>query len=118
VVEGVVRNHKRCRLVLERQPAQVCDERLHVVDPVGYRRVVEPVEHRLRAIDREELVNAGSQRESEQPGAGTEIDHPIVRSRRGELDDPVADGEERVACGDLLPHLDALVPAVWVLAHR
>ena len=117
MVEGVVRDDERRGLVLERQSAEIGDERLDVVDAVGGGRVVEPLEHPLGDVDRHQLLHARREREREEPRSGAEIDDEIVRARLGELDDPIADREEGAARGDLLPRLDAVVPAVRILAH-
>ena len=79
--------------------------------------VVELLQHPLRDVDGDELPHARGERESEEPGARAEVDHVVVAPRLRELDDPVANREKGLARGDLLPGLDALVPAVGI-AHK
>jgi len=117
MVEGVIRDNERRGFVLERQPAEVRHERLDIVDAFGHRGIVQPLEHPLGDVDGNELAHTGRERESEKPRAGAEVDHPIVRPRLGKLDHAVADREESVTRGNLLPRLDALVPAIRITGH-
>ncbi len=117
MVEGVVRDHKGRGLVLERQPPEIGDERLHVVHAVGSSRVVEALQHPLRDVHRHQLLHVWRERKREETCARAEIDDQVVGAGIGELDDPIADREEGAACGYLLPRLDALVPAVRIRTH-
>ena len=117
MVEGIVGDDERRRLVLEGQSAEIGNERLHVVHVVGRRRVVEPLEHPLRDVDGNKLPHARRERESEQPRARAEIDDVVVPSWLGKLDDAVTDREKGGARGNLLPRLHSLVPLVRILAH-
>ena len=118
MVERVVGDDERRALVLQRKPAEVGDERLHVVHAVGGGSVGEPLEHALGDVDRHQFPHARREGEREEPGARTEVDRTVVRVRLRQLHDTIADGEKSGARRDLFPRLDALVPAVRVLGHK
>ena len=118
MVEGVVRDDERRGLVLERQSAEIGDERLDVVHAVGGRRVVEALSSiRSEMSTATSSCTRGASASARSPVPAPRSTTQIVRAWLGELDDPIADREEGAAGGDLLPRLDAVVPAVRILAH-
>ena len=116
-VKAVVREYEVSNAIDEWHARHRGEHDTHVGEFGALSLDLQILAHRARAVDGPDLPHTIGDRERQQAGTGAEVDDDLIRSRAGQLEDPIAHRLESRSARQLLGIAHVIVPVLTGKRH-